>query len=389
MKPIITVLLVGNMVLAILATTGDTRDVLPPKHVEDFSMFNARWPELGQTWLEINGQICGAMPDERGPIGGGAGYTDFIPPPADPVTTLDGLLEALGEARAGDVVYVDGNAEIDCTVRVYIEDLVIEIPEGVTLASNREQGDSRGGMIFSDTFKTKPLIRVAGPNVRITGLRIRGPNPRPHLEHHRRSFAEGRGHEYYYKFPTSDGIVTDYPGLEVDNCELGGWSHAAINLRAGDKHHIHHNFIHHNQYNGLGYGVCHNKAFSLIEYNLFNYNRHSIAGTGRSASGYEARHNVEIKHSLSHCFDMHGGRDRKDGTNTAGTWIKVHHNTFRSSRQAIVIRGVPEQDAEIYNNWFYQKPGDTSVRSAGNTRITNNAYGLTDTEFLDHAEPEP
>ena len=46
-------------------------------------------------------------------------------------------------------------------------------------------------------------------------------------------------------------------------------------------------------------------------------------------------------------------------------------------------------DVEIYNNWFYQKPGDTSVRSAGNTRITNNAYGLTDTEFLDHAEPEP
>ncbi|MFC1719128.1 hypothetical protein ACFL6S_36080 [Candidatus Poribacteria bacterium] len=329
------------------------------------------------------------MPDERGPIGGGAGYTDFVPPPADPVTTLDGLLEALEGAKSGDVVYVDGNAEIDCTVRVYIEDLVIEIPEGVTLASNRGQGSFRGGMIFSDAFKTRPLIRVAGPNVRITGLRIRGPNPRRHLEHHRRSFAEGRGHEYYYKFPTSDGIATDYAGLKVDNCEIGGWSHAAINLRAGDKHHIHHNFIHHNQYNGLGYGVCHNEAFSLIEYNLFNYNRHSIAGTGRSPSGYEARHNVEIEHSLSHCFDMHGGRDRKDGTNIAGTSLKIHHNTSRSSSRAIVIRGIPEEGAEIYNNWFYQKPEATSIRSVGKTLITNNAYGLTDTEFLENAEPEP
>jgi len=274
-------------------------------------------------------------------------------------------------------------------VRVYIEGLVIEIPEGVTLASDRGQGNSKGGMILSDTFKTRPLISAAGPNVRITGLRIRGPNPKPHLEHHRRSFAEGRGHEYYYKFPTSDGISTDHSGLEVDNCEIGGWSHAAICLRAGDKHHIHHNFIHHNQYNGLGYGVSHNKAFSLIEYNLFNYNRHSIAGTGRQGSGYEARNNVEVEHSLSHCFDMHGGRDRKDGTNIAGTWLKIHHNTFRCSKRAIVIRGVPQEGAEIYNNWFYQKSGATSIRSGGKTRITNNAYGLTNTELLIHAEPEP
>lgn len=382
MKHLVAILTVlsGSIVLVTLAVANDEGDL---------RMFNERWPELGQTWTEIDGQICGAKPDERGPIGGGVGYINLISPPADPVTTLDGLLEALENANPGDMVYIDGNAEIDCTARVYVENLVIEISEGVTLASDRGQGNSRGGMIFSDAFKTRPLIRVMGTNVRITGLRIRGPNPRPHLEHHRRSFAQGRGSGYYYKFPTSNGIVTDQSGLEVDNCEIGGWSHAAINLLAGDKHHIHHNFIHHNQYNGLGYGVCHNKAFSLIEYNLFNYNRHSIAGTGRPDSGYEARHNVEIEHSLSHCFDMHGGRDRKDETNIAGTWIKIHHNTFRSPSRAIVIRGVPQEGAEIYNNWFYQEPEAMSVRSAGKTQITNNAYGLTDPQFLPHAEPEP
>ena len=349
-------------------------------------MFNARLRKLGQTRVEIDGEICGAQPDARGPIGGGQGYTNPVTPPAGAVATLEELLAALSNAGSGDVVYVPGNARIDCTERIYIEELVIEIPEGVTLAGNRGQDDSRGGMIFSDTFKTRPLIRAMGPGVRITGLRIGGPNPKPCFEHHRRSFAEGRGHAYYYKFPTSDGISTDHPGLEVDNCELGGWSHAAIRLDAGDRHHIHHNFIHHNQYNGLGYGVSHNTSFSLIEYNQFNYNRHSIAGTGRSGSGYEARHNVEIGHSVSHCFDMHGGRDRKDGTTIAGTRMKVHHNTFRCPRAAVVIRGVPEERADIHNNWFYQRSNGRSVRSDGNTCIRNNVYGLDKPELLARAE---
>ena len=90
-----------------------------------------------------------------------------------------------------------------------------------------------------------------------------------------------------------------------------------------------HCFIHHNQYQGLGYGVCLDEAETLIEGNLFDANRHSIAGTGRSGSGYEARHNVEMGRSLGHCFDMHGGRDRQDGTDVAGGWMHIHHNTFR------------------------------------------------------------
>lgn len=355
-------------------------------------MFNERHKPLGQTWVEIDDEICGAKPNGRNPIGGGNGYTDILPKPAKRVATLDSLLDALQRARSGDVVYLDGNAKIDCTERVYIENLVLEVPEGVTLASNRGQKDAKGGMIFSDTFDTRPLIHAMGPNVRITGLRIRGPNPKQCLEHHRRSFAEGRspaeGREYYYRFPTSTGIIADLSGLEVDNCEIGGWSAAAIHLAAGDRHHVHHNFIHHNQYNGLGYGVVHVKAFSLIEHNLFNYNRHSIAGSGVPDSGYEARYNVEIGHSLSHCFDMHGGRDRKDGTDIAGTYLKIHHNTFRSEKIAIKIRGVPEKGAEIFNNWFYQRPEEISVQSEGRTSIKDNAYGLDNPQLHKHAEPK-
>lgn len=350
-------------------------------------MFNARIPRLGQTWIEIEGEICGAQEDERGPIGGGAGYAGIVEEVGEEVATLDELLEALAQARSGDVVYVDERAEIDCTERVYIEELVLEIPAGVTLASGRGRGGAKGGMICSQTFATRPLIRACGPDVRVTGLRVRGPNPRRCLEHHNRSFAEGRGHDYYYKFPVSDGIVSEHANLRVDNCELGGWSHAAVGLQAGEGHHIHHNFIHHNQYNGLGYGVSHARARSLIECNLFNYNRHSIAGTGAPGSGYEARHNVEIGTSLSHCFDVHGGRDRKDGTDIAGAWIEIHHNWFRCPQTAVAIRGVPEEGAEIHHNWFYQRPGQRSVYSIGRTRICSNAYGFKKAEFAASAEP--
>ena len=286
-------------------------------------MFGTEMETVGKTWIELEGEVCGAMPDDRGSIGGGDGYTGIVKPTDGAVTNLDELLDAMSQARAGDMVFIDGDAEIDCTTRVYIEALVLELAEGVTLASDRGLNGSAGALIVSDTFKTRPLIQINGSGVRITGLRIQGPNPKRHLYHHTRSFKEGRGHAYYYKFPTSSGILTEHPGLEVDNCELGGWSSAAIALDGGDGHHVHHNFIHHNQYNGLGYGVCHGVACSLIEHNLFNHNRHSIAGNGRPGSGYEARHNVEIGTSLSHCFDMHGGRDRKDGTDIAGSWIKV------------------------------------------------------------------
>ncbi len=139
---------------------------------------------------------------------------------------------------------------------------------------------------------------------------------------------------------------------------------------------MHHNYIHHCQYNGLGYGISHNTASSLIEHNLFDYNRHSIAGTGRPGCTYVARHNVELGTSLSHCFDMHGGRDRKDGTDIAGTAIEIYNNTFRAPQTPIVIRGVPEDICDVHHNWFPRHANaGQAVRASESTKVTDNAYG--------------
>jgi len=352
----------------------------PLLYGEDEAYLPHTYPgEIGKTWCEINGEVFGAQANDTGPIAGGKGYTRIITQGDYTVTNAAELIAALEKVKPGETVFVKGDVEIDLSVRVRTEAFVLEIPEDVTLASDRGNQDSPGALIYSGEFKTTPLIRVTGDNVRITGLRLRGPDPKLRMDLHRRCFREGgEGHKLYYKFPTSDGIVTDYKALEIDNCMLYGWSHAAVSLRKGSSHHIHHNYIHHNQRHGLGYGVSHNQAFSLIEYNLFDNNRHSIAGTGRSPSGYEARHNVVLEHANGHLYDMHGGRDRKDGTAIAGTWMKIYNNTFTAVHiKAIVIRGVPEEEASIHHNWFYlPNPGNKAVVSDGNTQITNNVYGL-------------
>jgi hypothetical protein len=74
---------------------------------------------------------------------------------------------------------------------------------------------------------------------------------------------------------------------------------------------------------------------------------------------------------------MHGGRDRKDGTDIAGTWLRIHHNTFRSPARAIAIRGVPERDAVIEHNWFHHPAGDDrNLRGGGErTALRDNAHG--------------
>jgi hypothetical protein len=360
---------------------------------------------LGATWVDIQGEVYGAQPDIRGPIGGGQGYTNIVTRGDYTVSSPNELLAALGQAQPGQVIFIPGDAVLDFTVPVYVEELVIKIPAGVTLASDRGHAESKGALILSDTFKTCPLLKCMGLDIRISGIRLRGPDSDARLALSRLCFERGRkqgdpdgfDHTYYYKFANSDGIQTNYAGLTVDTCEISGWSHAAIFLMAGDRHQVHHNSIHHNQRDGLGYGICHDRAESLIEQNLFKCNRASIDGSGVSGSGYEARHNVELGQSPSPChrFEIHGGTARKDGTTIAGSWLKIHHNTFRTHSQPIAISGVPEQEAIINNNWFHHYgPGSgsaqlTPVRAQGHTRVINNAYGPVGPQVLDETPAKP
>ncbi len=304
------------------------------------------------------------------PIGGGKGYRRLVSQSDYQVKTLEELLAALKQAGAGQVVYVDNKAEIEVT-----SEQKMVIGGRVTVASGRGRGDSEGALLYSNELSMSPLFLAGGEKVRVTGLRLRGPDQKRRTEQMRKLYKEGR----YYSIPNSDGIISSYPGLEVDNCELWGWSHAAVFLKRGAlKAHIHHNNIHHNQRSGLGYGVCLDQSDALIEANLFDWCRHHIAGTGRPGTSYAARYNLVLENANSHSFDMHGGRDRKDGTDIAGDSIKIHHNTFKATGvPAFVIRGRPQQWAEIHHNWFLHSGIGKAIRQTnaiGNMRIYQNQF---------------
>jgi len=114
------------------------------------------------TWVEIDGVVYGAKADERGPIGGGNGYVKIVTKGDYTVRDLDSLLDALSKAKAGQTFFIPAETQIDLTARIYIEQLVLEVPEGVTLAGDRGHDGSAGALLTSDTLKTPVMIRARG-----------------------------------------------------------------------------------------------------------------------------------------------------------------------------------------------------------------------------------
>ena len=290
-------------------------------------------------------------------IGGGETYMNFVNQnSADyKVSTKTDLLDALKKAKSGSIVYITGNAKINLSGEKYIV-----INGGVTLCSGRGQNNSRGALIYTESLDAYPLFYTKGSLIRISGIRFQGPDTLRRTSQMKKLQADGK----FYDIPNSCGIRIVNDNVEIDNCEIFGWSYAGIDLKDNpSKVHIHHNYIHHNQRYGLGYGVHVNRGFALIEANFFDWNRHHIAGTGYAECSYEARYNIIGANASSHAFDMHGGRDRKDNTEIAGGSILIHHNTFYlESEKAIVIRGVPKDSLVIYNNEFASKNIDDSVQ---------------------------
>ncbi|HBE12750.1 MAG TPA: hypothetical protein DCY74_01130, partial [Clostridiales bacterium] len=161
-------------------------------------------------------------------------------------------------------------------------------------------------------LSANPAIRIMGDGARITGLVLQGPDPARHLAHWDRCHAStglGLGKDYFYQLRVTTGIACAYNNVEFDNCEISGFTSSGINLNNSSKAPtgitVHHNYIHHNTIKALGYGVVFGHAYATISYNMFNYNRHSIAASGWKDSGYVANYNIEMGESIGHYFDMH------------------------------------------------------------------------------------
>ncbi|MBI2300536.1 MAG: PQQ-binding-like beta-propeller repeat protein [Armatimonadetes bacterium] len=305
------------------------------------------------TYPEHDSIGCEANPTGD-PIGGGEGYRDIRTAGDLTVRTRDELLAALKQAKAGQVIFVPDGVEIDLTGQSSLS-----LPAGVTLAGTRGLRGSAGARLFTTRRATSPLFQTSGDGIRVTGLRLEGPYAGPEL------IAE-----------FSQGISLTHHNVEVDNCEVYNWNCVGIGVGGGGDVRIHHNSIHHCQLSGYGYGVVTSGANCFIIANKFDWCRHDIASSGSPGDCYEAAWNQVGENATSHRFDMHGGSDRGDGTDIAGDWIHIHHNTFLDAKhRAVVIRGVPSQGADIHHNWLAQPSAKDAVASGGNTRVHRNVCG--------------
>ena len=64
-------------------------------------MFGSEMEPLGQTWIEISGEACGAQANELGPIGGGEGYTNVVSPTGGVVSTPGRTVGGAGAGQTG------------------------------------------------------------------------------------------------------------------------------------------------------------------------------------------------------------------------------------------------------------------------------------------------
>ncbi|MHA6804056.1 hypothetical protein [Salinifilum ghardaiensis] len=290
--------------------------------------------------------------------------------PAYRVDDAKGLKRALSKASSGEIIRVEDDAVIDLT-----GDEGLSVPSGVIIAGGRGNNGSSGGVLLTQRNTTGtpdedlPLFAVEGSGVRFTGLRIQGPRLADYWD------PEGYdtpGEHTEYKTRIIGGLKFLGDDGRVDNCQMYGFTHAAVSFgyakSSGASGRVEYCSIHNNPMEHYGYGVnvWGVGSAAIIEWNYFDYNRHSIAGYGGADNHYTARNNLVGPNPISHAFDMHG----KSGV--AGGTILIHHNTFQfsentddaypaeRSQEAIKIRGVPDGRCDINKNWFHHtyKPTD-------------------------------
>jgi FG-GAP-like repeat len=278
------------------------------------------------------------------------------------------LPSALKGAGWGTIVQIDPNASIDLTNQP-----TLFIPGGVTIRGGRHRtalGPELTLLRNEHDHRTGTMFTITGDNVRITGLRLRGPSGRLDAS-----------------APLVDGIKvsSDQFATIIDHNELSNWTNAAIEVIGAHqilttdpkqkicslpganppnrqyKVRVARNFIHDNVRAEIGYGVVASQgAYLFIDRNTFLFNRHGIAADGTVPSGYDAWFNLVLSRSptydgkIGHEFDMHGSNPQTGSSvdgGVAGSELKVARNTFFSTdRPNFDVRGIPCAEQEFRDN---------------------------------------
>ena len=178
---------------------------------------------------------------------------------------------------------------------------------------------SLGPRIFvRDKRGSAALFEVTGDNVRISGFRLEGPTS---------DMAQGDVKEKGILVTPATADGSPIRSIEISNMEIFHWSGVGIqvvdNVDLKERGRLFNtnpgavrvkgSFFHHNRHGaGEGYGVESSAgAYLTIEQNVFDENRHAIAGGSRNDkeldySGYTARDNLILEGGGLHCADSGG-----------------------------------------------------------------------------------
>ena len=276
---------------------------------------------------------------------GGPGYYRPVHPSeadytvsSDNWSTLKGYLES---ASAGETVYVTA----DVTIPRNSSEHPVNVNDGVTLAGDRGIDGSAGAAIHLDDLQDENGDGIGvfflGQNNRVTGLRIRGPEPDP----------------IAWNGTLTKAFLVQESGCEIDNCEIYNWDGIGVQEYGGDGY-VHHCDLHNNQAEGYGYGVAvYNGGHPTVQYCAFDKNRHSIAaaphdGTSGTVNGYTVEHCWFGPDSVYSVFDHHGAADT--------TLMAIRNCTIEagSGNTAVKLRHQESSDAtperlDVENVWFY------------------------------------
>lgn len=313
-------------------------------------------------------------------IGGGNGYSKIITQGDFIVNNVTELLAAFNTAQPGDVILVASGASIDISGLTNVE-----IPEGITLAGNRGQNGAQGPLLFSTATPAENVVFFVENNVRITGLRFRGPDD---------NYADID----YAVRPDSKILCFAVEGenVEIENCEISNFARGGVEVYPNGKNvHVHHSYLH--DIHSYPVVALHKSIPPiLIEASRIHWIWHATAGSGAPGTGYEARYNIIVREPApdswqpyvgQHAIDMHDYLPvlQERGHHIAGEYMNIHHNSFINKAGSdpsvltsydAAVRGVPRVLAEFHQNIFLQTdPAQAIFHLNGNTWVYDNLYG--------------
>ena len=366
------------------------------------------------------------------------------------VTALQADNRIVGERPVPIVVELCNVQELDLTEHLHLtkQPIIIKSDRALIAAPGCARGPRKIGPRIrvrgvSGIRASKRLFEIRGDNVVISGFQLEGPHPE--------FIVKGKDNTERGITIAPDRGQQPIRRIEICNMDMYHWSGAAIevldntddaergrlfNTNEGAVH-IKNNFLHHNRHGeGWGYGVVVGSgAYALIERNVFDENRHAIAGDSVDArkkdfSGYTARENLILPGGGVHCsnrwvfilsgwrhncwqthqIDMHGDKSwwrlGQHCCGTAGETILIERNTILyiggsagdlpATRRgyAIKIRGNPADKAVVDGNVFLHYTRDDAIAQNGNVggHITNpiqvrpNKFGINPLAVLDSCD---